>query len=154
MCAHSALPAYRSNDFISEFGHDRRTRFAANEVYSATIQTPDSPTELTRFVLRREQLYNIDVWRRVGGGIFNPGKFTRMISILERATHLGERNAVNFVGLAWHNGQAILNEGPDSFFTDPTQQCPYHNLQFPSGSPEQALRVIEAYHATFKTTRR
>ncbi|HFG2190381.1 TPA: toprim domain-containing protein [Vibrio cholerae] len=120
------------------------------KVYSATIQTPDSPTELTRFVLKREQLYNIDVWRRVGGGIFNPGKFTRMISILERATHLGERNAVNFVGLAWHNGQAILNEGPDSFFTDPTQQCPYHNLQFPSGSPEQALRVIEAYHATFK----
>lgn len=120
------------------------------KVYSSTIQTPDSPTELTRFVMKREQLYNVDVWRRVGGGIFNPGKFTRMISILERATHIGERSAVNFVGLAWHNGQAILNEGPDSFFTDPTQQCPYHNLQFPSGTPEQGLRVLEAYHATFK----
>ncbi|SIO94685.1 toprim domain-containing protein [Vibrio spartinae] len=120
------------------------------KVYSATLQTPDSPYELTRFVLKREQLYNIDVWRRVGGGIFNPGRFSRMISILERATHIGERNAVNFVGLAWHNGQAILNEGPDCYFTDPVQQCPYHNLQFPSGTPEQGTRVIEAYHATFK----
>ncbi|MEI8634691.1 toprim domain-containing protein [Vibrio sp. PP-XX7] len=119
-------------------------------VYSATIQTPDSPYELTRFVLNREQLYNIDVWRRVGGGIFNPGKFTRMISILERATHIGERNAVNFVGLAWYNGKAILNEGPDCYFTDPVQQCPYHNLKFPVGTPDQGRRVIEAYHATFR----
>ncbi|KFA98759.1 toprim domain-containing protein [Vibrio sp. ER1A] len=121
-----------------------------SKIYSATIQTPDSPYELTRFVLKREQLYNIDVWKRVGGGIFNPGKFTRMISILERATHIGARNAVNFVGLAWHDGKAILNEGPDCYFTDPQQQCPYHNLQFPSGTPDQGRRVVEAYHKTFK----
>lgn len=126
------------------------TDLQPHKVYSATLQTPDSPFELTRFVLKREQLYNIDVWRRVGGGIFNPGKFSRMISILERATHIGSRNAVNFVGLAWHDGKAILNEGPDCYFTDPSQQCPYHNLQFPVGTTDQGRRVIEAYHATFK----
>lgn len=119
------------------------------KVYSATIQTPDSPYELTRFVLKREQLYNIDVWRREGGGIFNSSKFSRMISILERATSIGARTAVNFVGLAWHNGKPILNEGPDCFFTSPEQQCPYHNLTFPSGIPDHGRRVIEAYSATF-----
>ncbi|MBD0786699.1 toprim domain-containing protein [Vibrio sp. Y2-5] len=118
-------------------------------IYSASIQTPDSPRELTRFVMKREQLYNIDVWRRVGGGIFNPGKFSRMISILERSTHIGARNAVNFVGLAWQDGKAILNEGPDCYFPEPQQMCPYHNLQFPAGTPDHGRRVIEAYHATF-----
>ncbi|KDM91377.1 toprim domain-containing protein [Photobacterium galatheae] len=122
----------------------------AHKVYSASIQTPDSPYELTRFILEREQLYNIDVWRRVGGGIFNPGKFSRMISILERATKIGARSAVNFVGLAWHEGKPIFNEGPDCYFTNPKQQCPYYNLRFISGHPSDGKSVIEAYSKTFK----
>ena len=56
------------------------------------------------------------------------------MSLWERAAGIGERDAVNFVGLAWRNGKPVVNEGADCFFTEPSEQCPYHGLTFPSGS--------------------
>jgi hypothetical protein len=69
---------------------------------------------------------------------------------LERTAHLGQRQAANFVGLAWLNGRLAVNEGPDCYFTSPEQQCPYHNLTFPSGQLQDAAKVIRAYQTTFK----
>ncbi len=43
----------------------------------------------------------------------------------------------------------MVNEGPDTYFTDPDKQCPYWNLTFPGGSRGDARRVIQAYQATF-----
>ena len=70
-----------------------------------------------------------------------------MLNILERATDIGARDALNFVGLAWRDGRPVLNEGPDCYFTEPDKQCPYHNLQFPSGTVDQGVQVINAYQA-------
>ncbi len=92
--------------------------------------------------------HNVDQWKKFGP-VFAPAHFSRMINILERGAHLGSRDAINFVGLAWRDGKPVVNEGPDCYFTDPDKQCPYSNLKFPSGSRDDARRVIEAYHETF-----
>lgn len=120
-----------------------------NTLFSVTVQAPRHGAKLQRRVFQDEHLHNQEHWRRFGP-IFKPVPFARLLSILERAADLGARAAVNFVGLAWRDGKVIVNEGPDCYFTDPDKQCPYHNLMFPTGTPAQARRVIEAYQATFK----
>ncbi len=120
-----------------------------NTIFSASCQVPREKGLLVRQVFTSEQVHNVDLWKKFGP-IWRPQQFSRMVNILERSTHLGGRNVVNFVGLAWLDGKPVVNEGPDCYFTDPNQQCPYHNLQFPSGPIHHAALVIEAYSDTFK----
>lgn len=120
-----------------------RTQFAVS------VQTPRHGNKLIRRVFEDERLHNVDQWRKFGP-VYSQNSFLRMLNILERAAHIGAREAVNFVGLAWKQGKPTVNEGPDCYFTDPDKQCPYHNLSFPSGSRADARKVIHAYQATFK----
>lgn len=116
--------------------------------YAVTVQTPRDGAELQREVMSGKQLHNLSHWSQFGP-IFDPRRFSRMLTILERSADLGARHAANFVGLAWRNGGLVVNEGPDCYFTDPDKQCAYANLTFPSGAVRDARTVIQAYQATF-----
>ena len=118
------------------------------DYFAVTVQTPRHGSKLTRRVLLDDQLHNVQQWNKFGP-IWQPAQFSRMLNILERTAHLGARNAANFVGLAWREGQLAVNEGPDCFFTDAEKQCPYSNLTFPSGPVSDARRVITAFQETF-----
>jgi hypothetical protein len=118
-------------------------------LFAVATQVPRHGPKLIRRVFDDETLYNITLWNKFGP-IFKPTAFNRLINMLERTAHLGERKAINFVGLAWQDGKPVVNEGSDCYFNDPSKQCPYHNLTFPSGSTSDARRVIEAYQSTFK----
>ncbi|MBF8176951.1 toprim domain-containing protein [Herminiimonas contaminans] len=117
--------------------------------FSVSVQTPRHGPVLQRRVMQDEQLHNIDGWKKFGP-VWNPGTFSRMVNILERTADLGARHAANFVGLAWRDGELIVNEGPDCYFTEPDKQCPYHNLTFPTGTKREARQVITAFQGTFK----
>ncbi len=117
-------------------------------IFAASVQVPRFGHRLQRRVLQDEQLHNVEVWKKLGP-VFSAPNFLRMLNVLERAADIGARDAVNFVGLAWKNGKPTVNEGPDCFFTDPRQQCPYNALVFPSGPQAAAAQVIEAYQETF-----
>lgn len=117
--------------------------------FAVTVQTPRHGAKLSRKVLFDDQLHNTQQWNKFGP-IWQPAQFSRMVTILERTAHLGERTAVNFVGLAWRDGQLTVNEGPDCYFTEAEKQCPYYNLTFPSGSTQDARKVVKAYQTTFK----
>tara|TARA_R100001143_G_scaffold45391_2_gene40741 strand:+ start:39291 stop:42017 length:2727 start_codon:yes stop_codon:yes gene_type:complete len=119
-----------------------------NTVFAVSVQTPRHGSRLVRRVVEDEKLHNLDQWGKFGP-IFNKGSFSRMLNILERASHIGARNAANFVGLCWRDSKLTVNEGPDCYFMDPEKQCPYHNLTFPSGTVYEARQVIEAYQQTF-----
>jgi hypothetical protein len=118
--------------------------------FAVTVQTARHGNQLVRRVVDDEKLHNVETWQKFGS-IYARPQFLRMINILERATHIGERNAVNFVGIAWRQGQPIVNEGPDCYFMDPKKQCPYWNLMFPSGTREDARKVLRAYASTMKS---
>ena len=118
-------------------------------LFAISVQAPRHGNQLIRRVFEDERLHNTDQWKKFGP-IFNQSAFLRMINILERGADLGARRAVNFVGLAWRDGQPVVNEGPDCYFTDPDKQCPYHNLVFPSGTLQDARKVVEAYQSTFR----
>jgi hypothetical protein len=118
-------------------------------VFAVSAQVPRYSQRLLRRVVQDEQLHNVEVWKKLGPVFSAPG-FLRMLNILERAADIGARDAVNFVGLAWRNGRPAVNEGPDCYFTDPRQQCPYSNLVFPSGPVDDARAVVAAYQATFR----
>ncbi len=117
-------------------------------LFSVSVQVPRHKAELQRKVFNDDQLHNIDAWRKFGP-VYKPLPFSRLINIMERGADLGSRDAINFVGLGWLNSKLVVNEGKDSYFTDPEQQCPYHNLSFPSAPVYQAKNVIKAYSATF-----
>jgi hypothetical protein len=118
-------------------------------MFAISVQTPRHGPKLLRRVVDDEKLHNIDQWKRFGP-VFNQSKFLRMVNILERTAHIGARNAANFVGLCYRDGKLIVNEGPDCYFTNPEQQCPYHNLIFPAGTRQEGRTVLEAYQKTFK----
>lgn len=118
-------------------------------MFAISVQAPRHGPKLLRRVVDDEKLHNIDQWKRFGP-VFNQSKFLRMVNILERTAHIGARNAANFVGLCYRDGKLIVNEGPDCYFTNPEQQCPYHNLTFPAGTKHEGRVVLEAYQATFK----
>jgi hypothetical protein len=117
-------------------------------LFAVSVQTARHGAALQRRVLEDEKLHNIDAWKRFGP-VWNQAQFLRMVNILENAAHIGARDAANFVGLCWKDRRLVVNEGPDCYFTSPEQQCPYHNLTFPSGSRQAARSVIEAYQTTF-----
>lgn len=119
-----------------------------DEVFAVSVQVPDR-RNLVREVFKRERIYNADHWQKLGP-VFGKPKFLRMVNMLMRASHLGGRSAANFVGLCWKDGALAVNEGADCYFQIPEQQCAYHGLSFPSGSPADARRVLEAYQATFQ----
>lgn len=119
-----------------------------NTVFAISVQVPRYGTKLIRRVVQDEQLHNLEVWKKLGP-VFSPSNFSRMVNIMERAADIGARDAVNFVGLAWRNGRTVVNEGPDCYFADPRQQCPYSALVFPSGDRRHAAQVVGAYQATF-----
>lgn len=117
--------------------------------FAVSVQTPRHGAKLIRKVMLDDQLHNVDQWGKFGP-IWSPAPFKRMVNILERTAHLGARHAANFVGLAWRDGQLIVNEGPDCYFTEADKQCPYHNLTFPSGPTTDARKVVNAYQETFR----
>lgn len=120
----------------------------ANQVFTVACQLPGQ-IELERKVFTKERLFNLDHWTKFGF-IFDKAKFGRMATILMRTAPLGGRNAVNFVGLCWRDGQLILNEGPDTYFTDPDKQCPFYSrLVFPRGTKAQGKAVLTAFRDTF-----
>lgn len=117
-------------------------------VFAVSVQVPRYGTRLLRRVVQDEQLHNVEVWKKLGP-VFSAPHFLRLLNIMERSADIGARDAVNFVGLAWRNGKPVVNEGPDCYFTDPRQQCPYANLVFPSGPAADAKTVLLAYQNTF-----
>ncbi|MER2527438.1 MAG: toprim domain-containing protein [Candidatus Competibacter denitrificans] len=119
------------------------------ERFAVSAQTPYHQNELLRLVVPYNQINNLEWWKNFGPVWMSP-QFMRLLNVWGRAKSLGERDAVNFVGLCWRNGQLHVNEGADTYFSDPKQQCPYHNLTFPSGPVLDAVPVIRAYAATFQ----
>lgn len=118
--------------------------------FAVTVQTPRHGAALQRKVMMDEQLHNLDGWKKFGP-VWIPGAFSRMINILERTADLGARHAANFVGLAYREGQLVVNEGADCYFTEPEKQCPYWNMSFPTGTTRDARAVITAFQSTFKS---
>ena len=116
--------------------------------YAVSVQVTRNGADLIRRVFDDDNLHNIEKWQRFGP-IWNPGQFKRMINILENAAHIGSREATNFVGLCWRNGNLAVNEGGDCYFDDPIYQCHYHNLVFPWGPTGDARKVIAAYRETY-----
>jgi hypothetical protein len=122
---------------------------APTEAYALSVQVPRKPDRLLRRVVSDEQLHNVEQWKKLGP-VFSAPSFGRLLNILERSADIGARKAVNFVGLAWRDGVPIVNEGPDCYFTDAAQQCPYSALTFPSGPRSDAAEVVGLWQATFK----
>lgn len=118
-------------------------------VFAISVQVARHGPRLQRRVVDDEKLHNLDVWKKLGP-IFAPSAFARMVNLWERAAGIGARDAINFVGLAWRDGKPVVNEGPDCFFQDPRQQCPYHELVFPSGTLAQGRDVIDQFATTFR----
>lgn len=116
-------------------------------VFAAAVQTPRHGNTLVRRVIRDDGLYTPSNWAKFGP-VFTPQGFQRLLTLWERATHIGSRKAANFVGLCFREGVPSVNEGKDCYFPDPEKQCPYHNLQFPSGPASDAARIIQAYQST------
>ncbi|MDH4450817.1 MAG: toprim domain-containing protein [Rhodoferax sp.] len=117
-------------------------------MFALSVQTARHGAELQRVVVEDERLHNIDVWKKLGP-VYAPTPFSRMINVWERAASIGARDAVNFVGLAWRDGKLAMNEGTDCFFTEPTEQCPYYNLTFPTGTVRDGAEVLRQFQGTF-----
>lgn len=121
---------------------------APTTMFALSVQTARHGPVLQRVVVDDERLHNIEVWKKLGP-VYSPTPFSRMINVWERAASIGARDAINFVGLAWRDGRLALNEGTDCFFTEPTEQCPYYNLTFPSGQPRDGIEVMRQFQGTF-----
>jgi len=117
--------------------------------FAVSAQIPRHGPNLVRRVFNDEDLHNVERWKKFGP-VFKQALLSRLVMIWERAARVGERRVANFVGLAWLDGKPTVNEGPDCYFTDPEKQCPYHSLIFPSGTVNDARRVITAYQSTFR----
>jgi hypothetical protein len=117
-------------------------------MFALSVQTARHGPVLQRVVVEDERLHNIEVWKKLGP-VYAPTPFSRMVNVWERAASIGARDAINFVGLAWRDGRLALNEGTDCFFTEPTEQCPYYNLTFPSGTPAAGVEVLRQFQGTF-----
>lgn len=122
---------------------------APTTMFALSVQTARHGPELQRVVVEDERLHNIEVWKKLGP-VYAPTPFSRMINVWERAASIGARDAINFVGLAWRDGRLALNEGTDCFFTEPTEQCPYYNLTFPSGTARDGAEVLAQFQGTFQ----
>ena len=115
--------------------------------FSVSVKTPRD-SQLKRQVFRDDALYNKDRWEKFGP-VFAPKRLHRLINIMERTADLAGRTVVNLVGVANKQGKYVVNEGPDCYFEDPRQQCPYHQMIFHRGTRTEAQQVINAYALTF-----
>jgi hypothetical protein len=122
----------------------------AETVFGISAQAPRHGALLQREVVDDRMLFNQEWWRSRFGAIFKPNPFMRMINILERGADLNARDVVNFVGLAWRDGEPAALEGRDCYFLEPAKQCLYHNMVFPRGTQKSALDCIEAFQSTFQ----
>lgn len=118
-------------------------------VFALSVQVARHGPKLQRRVVDDDRLHNIEVWKKLGP-VYAPTPFARLVNVWERASNIGSREAINFVGLAWRDGRVVVNEGPDCFFADPRQQCPYADLIFPSGTRREAVEVMAQFQGTFK----
>lgn len=116
-------------------------------LFAVSAQTAFHGNELVRVVTTYEKMNSPEWWRKLGT-VWMPAQWMRLVNIWGRATHLGQRDAVNFVGLCYKGGKLRVNEGADCYFTNPDQQCPYSNLTFPSGDKRNAAIVLRAYAKT------
>jgi hypothetical protein len=121
----------------------------AETVFGISAQAPRHGSILQREVVDDRMLFSQEWWRSRFGAIFKPNPFMRMLNILERAADLNAREVVNFVGLAWRNGEPAALEGRDCYFLEPAKQCLYHNMVFPRGNAQAARTCIEAFQNTF-----
>ncbi len=121
----------------------------AETVFGISAQAPRHGAILQREVVDDRMLFSQEWWRSRFGAIFKPNPFMRMLNILERAADLNAREVVNFVGLAWRNGEPAALEGRDCYFLEPAKQCLYHNMVFPRGNAQAARTCIEAFQNTF-----
>ena len=117
--------------------------------FAVAVQVPQHGHQLVRRVFQDEHLHNLQHWAKFGP-IFAPQAMARMLSILVRLSMTNSRTAANFVGLCWLDGKLRANEGADTYFVEPTKQCPYHNLTFPRGPKQNAGIVMRAYQDTFR----
>lgn len=117
--------------------------------FVAQYQSARAGYELQSRVMEDEQIFNIDQWKKAGH-VWRPAQFARMLNIFERTINVGSVHAANFVGVCYLNGKARVNEGKDCFFTEPKQQCPYHEFSFPRGHRSHVYPVVTAYQDTFK----
>ena len=117
-------------------------------VFALSVQVARHGPKLQRRVVDDERLHNIEVWKKLGP-VYAPTPFARMVNVWERAAGIGARDAINFVGLAWRDGRPVVNEGPDCFFADPRQQCPYSELIFPSATVADGREVLASFQKTF-----
>lgn len=118
------------------------------QVFGVSVQVARYGHELQRRVATDSTLFNLEWWRKLGP-VYKPNQFNRMLNLLERAADIGRRDVVNFVGLAWRDGELAAIEGKDCYFAEPEKQCWYHNLVFPRGARADAKAVVDAYQATF-----
>lgn len=118
-------------------------------VYGISAQVARHTDGLLREVVDSSKLYNLAWWVSKFGPIYKPNQFQRMVNILERTAGLGSRDVVNFIGVAWRDGQLSALEGSDCYFIEPQKQCVYHNMKFPRGAATIAREVVDAYQATF-----
>lgn len=118
------------------------------QVFGVSVQVPRYGHELQRRVATDSTLFNLEWWRKLGP-VYKPNQFNRMLNLLERAADIGRRDVVNFVGLAWRDGELAAIEGKDCYFAEPEKQCWYHSLVFPRGTAADAKSVVAAYQATF-----
>lgn len=105
--------------------------------------------QMHHMVVTDEGLHNMETWKKIGT-VFKPQQFLRLVNIFERTALKRSKVVSNYVGLCWLQGKLIVNEGPDTFFSEPEKQCPYHKLTFKSGTVDDARQVIHDYQATFK----
>ncbi|MDM8358829.1 toprim domain-containing protein [Pandoraea communis] len=120
-------------------------------VFGISAQVPRHGLTLQRQVVGNDKLYNLEWWRSQFGAIWLPAQFSRMVNIFERAADLQARDVVNFVGVAWRDGQLAAMQGGDCYFVEPQKQCLYANMIFPRGTAHNAREVIRAYQKTFKS---
>lgn len=125
-----------------------KTDAQPEHVFGVSVQVPRYGHELQRRVATDSTLFNLEWWRKLGP-IYKPNQFNRMLNIRERAADIGSRDVVNFVGLAWRDGELAAIEGKDCYFAEPEKQSLYYNLVFPRGTAADARAVVTAYQATF-----
>ena len=109
-------------------------------VFGISAQLARHGNTLQRAVITDDKLYNLEWWKGRFGHIWKPAQFARMINVLERTADLGARDVVNFVGLAWRDGQLAALEGNDCFSPSRRSSASTTTLPFPAAPSSKRAR--------------